>query len=155
SGSFSGSLNSSTNGAGFSFQPFISANGRIITYISDAANLVTGQRTSVNVDNVFSYDTLLGKTNLVSGANGSPSVTANDNSSQSAVSNDGSTIAFLSNATNLTPGQGQETGNVFVYHTFTGTLTLVSHIATSTAIAAGGIDPGFTGTFADLSLSAD
>src|SRR5205823_2900747 len=118
-------------GAGASTSPSVSADGRVVCYLSFAALLVANQTASNGafpVINVFSYDTLLGTTALVSGANGSPSQTADFHSPAAVVSGDGSTIAFLSDADNLTPGQGFATGNVFLYDTAARRLTLASHV---------------------------
>jgi hypothetical protein len=155
SGVFNGSTNSPTNGAGSSSQTYISADGRIISYLSDAPNLVAQQTaSSASVSsNVFYYDTTLGKTFLVSGRNGSPSVTAAGNSKRTALSSDGSTIAFISDATNLNPVQGNSVANVFLYHTSSGALTLASHVANS-AVAAGGVDVNGGTIFSEVSLSA-
>jgi hypothetical protein len=158
SGSFEGSANSPTDAADdFSYLPLISADGRIITYISQADDLVNGQVASSGgaTQNVFCYDTVLGTTSLVSHAAGSFVTTGNDNCTEEVVSADGSTIAFLSKATNLTAGQGANSGNVFLYDTASGALTLASHVAGAPAVAAGAVDVINSGTFDDLSLSAD
>jgi hypothetical protein len=155
--------NSLTDGAGLSFQPSVSADGKVITYVSGATDLVDGQTTSDNVasNNVYAYDTSLQTTTLVSGAAGSASVTGNDNSGEPVVSSDGSTIAFISQATNLTalaPGRFDGTGNVFLYHTHTGALTLVTTaVGGSVPAAAGGVllkNPNSL-SFGDLSLKTD
>jgi Tol biopolymer transport system component len=86
---------------------------------------------------------------------GPPSVTGNGNSTEQVLSSDGSTIAFLSGATNLVPGQGNAVGNVFVYDTASGALALASHVSGAPTTAAGGVATNTTGTFDDLSLSAD
>jgi hypothetical protein len=159
SGVFDGFENSVTEAAGFSFQPSISDDGGVISYISDATNLVDQQSTSdpgnITFRNIYAYFTFDGTTALVSGENGSASVTANDNSAQAVVSGDGNTIAFISDATNLTPDQGDNTGNVFLYDSSSGTLTLASHPSDSSTTAAGGVLLNQTLAFGDLSLSAD
>jgi hypothetical protein len=152
--------NSPTDGAGFSFQPSISADGRIIAYVSQAANLVAKQTPSAQAttENVFAYDTVSGTTTLASYAAGQPTVTGDDNSAQAVVSSDGSTIAFLSNASNLTLPQANNTANVFVYQALgptPGTLTLVSHVSGQPNTAAGGVIFKDNLSFGDLSLSAD
>src|SRR5207237_2819695 len=104
---------------------------------------------------VYRYDTLLGTTTLVSGANGSSSVTANDNSNRIALSSDGGTVAFFSAATNLTAGQGDNFFNVFVYKAAPRTLTLASHVNTSSSLAAGGVTFRVGVTYTDVGLSGD
>jgi hypothetical protein len=152
-----GFFSSSSVAAGSSFEPLISADGRTVAYLSDATDLVPNQSTSAtfNARNVFVYDTSLGTNSLVSGANGSASQTGNSNSSVFTLSSDGSTVAFVSDATNLTSGQGSKTGNAFLYTTSTGALTLVSHTSDSTATAAGGVYNNVTNTYADLNLTDD
>jgi hypothetical protein len=158
SGVFTGSGNSLSSAAGNSFEPLISANGRTVCFIGTATNLVANQSTSSGpgIRNVFAYDTLLNQTSLVSGANGSPSVTANADSAQAVVSADGSTIGFLSNATNLTAGQGGNAGNAFLYGTSSGTptLTLASYFYGFPGLAAGAIFVYPSGTQSELNLSA-
>lgn len=158
SGIFVGLANSPTRGAGFSSQPFISADGRMIAYISAATLLVanqTGSNGAFQPLNVFGYDTQTQTTFLVSGTNGSPSQTADFSSAEAVVSSDGSTIAFLSDADNLLAGQGNASGNVFRFDTATRQLTLVSHANNALGMAAGGVDASVVKTFDDLSLSAD
>jgi hypothetical protein len=153
----SGVLGSAADGAGSSFQPLVSADGSVISYVSDATNLVSGQTTSgaVTTRNVFAYATAEQTTTLVSGADGSASATGNADSSEAALSSDGSTIAFVSEATNLIPGQFGTPGNVFVFQRNTGKLTLASYVGSSSLDAAGGVSLEDTGTFDDFGLSAD
>jgi hypothetical protein len=157
SGVFDGTEASTTDPAGQSFAPFISADGSVITYVSGATNLVANQAPTASGDtnNVFLYDTQQQTTTLVSHADGSPSLTANDNSGEAVLSSDGSTVAFISGATNLVPGQGNEAANVFVYkRSPTPTLTIASHVQ-GKPDAAGAVDSRNTETFADVSVSAD
>lgn len=151
---------SPTVGAGFVTTAVISANGRYVTYISEAPNLVPFQAPSVPFPtfNVFSYDVFSQSTILVSGAvtpfGPSPSVTADGNSYVAAVSGDGSSIAFISDATNLFPNQGFSTRNVFVVNPFQRTLRLASRVP-FTPLAAGGTVLNNDTDFTDLSISAD
>ena len=157
--------NSATAGAGDSFDPLISADGSTIVYFSFADDLVTGEQDSNNsfsVYSVFSFNTHTNQTTLVSAVQGSPTTNSNDDALAAAVSNDGSAIAFVSKATNLTPGQGHtNTPNVFVYNTSSGSLTLASHTNTSASLAAGGVtgitllDNGDFNGFGNLSISGD
>jgi hypothetical protein len=157
SGVFTGSGNSATEGAGRSIQPSISTDGRIIAYLSDSPNHVADQQYGGGGYSVFSYDTLLGTTSLVSGADSSPTLTGNGNATEAVVSGDGSRIAFFSDATNLVPGQGNSVRNVFLYHTDRPTdgLALVTHVNDSPTTAAGLTVTNVTGTFDDLCVSAD
>jgi len=162
SGVAGGFGNSSTEGAGDCFDPLISADGHTIIYFSFAEDLIAGQGASNNsfdVYSVYSFNTETDETTLVSSALGSPTTTSNDDALVAAVSNDGSTIAFVSKATNLTPGQGAtHTPNVFVYDTSSGSLTLASHTNTSASLAAGdvtvNVSPNdISSGFGDLSIS--
>jgi Tol biopolymer transport system component len=151
-----GSGNSPTDGAGHSSQPTISADGSTVAYISNAFSLVANQTSAggqTTYNNVFLYNTSSGRTTLVSGDLGSPSETSNALNNEAVLSADGSTVAFLSAATDLVPGQGSNTGNVFVYSG--GKLALASHTLTSTTTAAGGVGINDTDTFDDISLSTD
>ena len=117
------SVDSSGNqGNSYSWQPTISADGSIIAYTSDASNLVAGD-TNGTFD-VFAYDVTTGTTTRVSvDSNGNQ---ANDQSSSPAISGDGSTITYVSQASNLVPGETNGTYDVFAYDVATGTTTLIS-----------------------------
>jgi Tol biopolymer transport system component len=149
--------NSATVAAGFSFQPSISSDGGIISYVSYAPNLVAGQRPGgkAGVLSLFVYDTFFETTTLVSGSGGSSTVTANGDVGATALSGDGSTLAFTTAATDLIPGQGNGSWNVFLYHVFTGSLTLASHFNGFPGVGAGGTVTSASGTFNDLSISDD
>jgi len=86
---------------GASINPVISADGRYVSFISAATNLVAGL---VNAKaNVFRRDLQAGTTVLVSvGTNGSSA--GNDDVSNLAASPDGRYLAFVSMANNLVPG---------------------------------------------------
>jgi hypothetical protein len=156
-GVFTGVGPSTTEAAGFSFRPSISADGSVVSYVSGAMDLVANQAPAAGgeFNNVFLFNALAGTTTLVSGAGGSPSVTANDNSTEAVLSSDGGTVAFISGATDLVAGEGPEQGNVFVYNVATQTLAVASHVQGQPGVAAGAVETADTGTFADLSVSAD
>jgi Tol biopolymer transport system component len=90
--------------------PSISADGRFVTFYSDATNLVSGDTNDQG--DVFVHDRQTGTTRRVSvGPNG----TQGDVSSQtSAISADGHFVAFWSLATNLVPGDTSDQGDVFL-----------------------------------------
>jgi Tol biopolymer transport system component len=146
-----------TEGAGFSLEPQISADGGLISYVSSADDLVSGQTPpGSSFDNIFLYDNRpvlpggsganphYGHNALVSGAydaahmTTSPSQTGNGDSPEAVLSSDGSTVAFLSAATNLTgddypaPDPGDTDGNVFLFDATTlytsRSLTLASFV---------------------------
>jgi hypothetical protein len=108
---------------GYSFSPFISANGRYIAFESQATNLVVGDTN--NQQDVFLYDRDpandggfdgvggdLPTMTLVSRANGG-STQGNQQSSRGTVSDNG-IVAFYSYATNLVAGDTNNTADVFV-----------------------------------------
>ncbi|MBI4750657.1 MAG: PD40 domain-containing protein [Acidobacteria bacterium] len=118
-------------GNGNSNLPVISADGRYITFNSDASNLVSGQLDTNNGADVFVFDRQTGTTELVSRAVGTNFTTGNSPSVTPTMSADGRYIAFQSDATNLVSGQ-LDTNNgadVFVFDRQTGTSEIVSRAA--------------------------
>lgn len=119
----------------------ISADGRWVTFTSDAIHLVPGQVDTNPGSDLFLYDRQTGATTLVSHADGSPSTTANGESYGGAMSADGRYVLLISYATDLVAGQvdtnhGTFPGlDIFLYDRVTGTNTLVSHAAGSAATA--------------------
>jgi Tol biopolymer transport system component len=105
------SVNSSeVKGSGESSGAAISADGRFVTFDSDAANLVPGD-TNGTLD-VFVRDRRAGTTRRVSLS--SSGAQGNGGSYFPALSADGRTVAFFSLATNLVPGDTNNTGDAFV-----------------------------------------
>lgn len=103
-----GHLGATVDGA--SRNPDVSADGRFVAFVSSATNLVPGDTNGF--DDVFVRDTLLGTTTLASVA--SPFQLGNANSLGASISGDGSRVAFLSEATNLVPGDGNGATDVFL-----------------------------------------
>ncbi|WP_329000209.1 hypothetical protein OHA18_37965 [Kribbella sp. NBC_00709] len=100
----------------------VSADGRYVVFSSYATDLVAndtnGQR------DVFVRDTKTGRTTLASvGAGG---VQGNQASRQGSISADGRFVAFNSDASNLLPGDTNNSPDVFVRDLRTGRTTLVS-----------------------------
>jgi Tol biopolymer transport system component len=107
---------------GSSSQPTISANGRYVVFESDASNLVPGDN---NIDfDVFLHDRRTGTTERVSVSSGGAE--ALGPSSQGEISANGRFISFTSLASNLVPGDLDNTSDVFVYDREKGTTELVS-----------------------------
>ncbi len=134
-----GSLSTPANGA--SAAPVISADGSKVVFTSTALDVVPGQSCSgcmYDTQNVFLYDRVSGVTALVSHLSGSPA--ASEPTSRVAVlSADGRYVAFESEATHLLPGVTVEPGqNVYLFDSATGAISLVSHNAFSSAVAAKG-----------------
>jgi len=141
--------NDGSQANGFTHLPAISADGRYVTFVSDAANLVPGD-TNGKTD-LFLRDTCLNappectpSTVRVSVA--SDGSEANDDSNYSAISADGRYVAFESEATNLAPGVVNLGANIFLRDTCIGappdcvpSTLLVSE--TGTSISLGGSEP--------------
>jgi len=85
-----------------SFAPHISRNGDYITYTSTANNLVRDD--SNGMSDIFLHYRLYGLTRRVNKATGDAGQASGGDSRTSTISGDGSTIAFLSRASNVTPG---------------------------------------------------
>jgi len=103
----------------------VSGDGRWTAFVYDGA-LVAGQVGGHGSgDDIYSFDRTTGANTLVSHANSSPVQTGDGTSSAPSISADGRYIAFLSNASNLAPGQ-TGAGGVFLFDQLTGTMTRVS-----------------------------
>jgi len=106
---------------GYSTAPAISADGRFVAFESDAHRLVSGD---TNPQDVFVRDRATGTTERVSlDSNGNQ---GNSYSLASAISADGRFVAFLSDASNLVPGDTNRRRDVFVHDRATGTTERVS-----------------------------
>jgi Tol biopolymer transport system component len=110
--------------------PRLSADGRFLAFVSDAANVVPGQQEpfpSASHD-VFLFDRAAGKVTLVSHAASGPAVTGDSGSYDPLISADGRYVAFLSDASDLVSGAITE-GSLaaYLYDRVTGTTALLSH----------------------------
>ncbi len=99
-----------------SYRPTISEDGRYISFMSTATNLVAGD-TNGQLD-VFLHDQVSGDTTRVSVATGGAQ--GNDLSMAPAISADGRHIAFASYATNLVRGDTNHALDVFLHDRITG-----------------------------------
>ena len=111
-----------TEGNSSSFSPSISKDGRFVAFASDASNLVPGD-TNTRTD-VFVRDRQMHTTERVSVA--SDGSEGFGPSSSPSISADGRFVAFQSDATNLVPGDGNETMDIFVRDRQKGTTERVS-----------------------------
>jgi len=103
----------------------ISPDGRYVTLVSKASNLVSGDTNGIN--DTFVHDLLTGQTERVSVASDGSQAIGDDLSSGGAVvSGDGRFVAFTSSGTNLVPGLTQPT-NTFVRDRQTPATELVSY----------------------------
>jgi Tol biopolymer transport system component len=129
-----------TEANSFSFGSSISADGRYITYASDASNLVPGD--SNNASDVFAFDRKTGTTERVSVA--SNGTQGNDGSGDPSISADGRYVTYFSFATNLIPGDTNDTpgvASIFVFDRKTGTTERVSVTHDGTEANGGSFNP--------------
>src|SRR4028119_2515810 len=109
-------------GNNISRRPSISADGRFVTFDSYATNLVPGD-TNASLD-IFVRDLSTNTTTLVSAS--SSGDRGNDDSGLPSISANGRFVAFRSIATNLVPGDTNDSRDIFVRDLLTNTITLVS-----------------------------
>jgi TolB protein len=110
---------------GGSYSPSVSADGSVVAFASDAADLVLGDLNSLTDVFVWKQDPVTRLTSLlrvVTRLLGEP----RGNSYQPSVSADGRVVAFASDAPNLVQGDDNDTIDVFVHERGTGRTTLVS-----------------------------
>ncbi|MGD1704205.1 TolB family protein [Dapis sp. BLCC M229] len=109
-------------GNNFSINPSISADGRYIAFESAANNLVIGDTN--NQTDIFITDRQTQTTNIVS--INSVGFWGNLNSFHPSISSYGRFVTFASNATNLVPGDNNNTTDIFLRDLLTGTTTRIS-----------------------------
>jgi Tol biopolymer transport system component len=119
---------------GFSEDATISANGRYVTYASVATNLVPDDTNGS--EDVFLYDRKTGTTERISVA--SDGTEGNYLSFGSSISAHGRFVAYASVASNLTPGDTNDSGDIFLFDRKTGTTERIS--VASDGTEANGID---------------
>lgn len=116
------SLGGTGTGNGDSVPAGISTNGQFVLFESAANNLIAGDTNGAN--KIFVRDLMANVTTLVSiSTNGGA---ANGTSRSSVMTPDGRYVAFVSAASNLTPGATNGIPNVFVRDLQAGTTTLAS-----------------------------
>ncbi len=111
-----------TKGFGSSTWPFITDNGRYITFQSDAQNLVAGGTNGRQ--HIYVRDREAGSTELVSMS--TAGVQADNLNDVGNISADGRFVAFISYASNLVAGDSNGSPDVFVRDRQSGTTTRVS-----------------------------
>lgn len=99
------------NGYGIDRWLDISADGRFVTFFSYSDNLVPDD-VNGSIPDVFVHDRLTGKTTLESVA--SDGTQGNLNAVYPSISADGNVVAFVSDATNLVPGDKNHGPDIFV-----------------------------------------
>lgn len=113
----------SRSGNGSSFKATVSADGRFVTYVSRATDLVAGQNDANGTDlDVFLFDRLTGATALASHVAGSALTTSDRESDNPSLSADGRYVAFDSAGV---PGANSRP-DAFLYDRLSGTVILVS-----------------------------
>jgi hypothetical protein len=123
----------------------ISDDGRYVSFVEDAANLVPGDTNGVR--DVFLRDRQSGLTERVSLSSGEAQ--QNGHATSAAISANGNFVAFLSDATNLVSGDTNALRNVFVRNRGAGTTERIDmrydgrqstsgHAQNSVALSAGG-----------------
>ena len=96
-----------------SYNPSISADGRFVAFLSYASNLVLGDTNSRQ--DIFVRDTLTNTTTRVSVD--SAGNQGNRSSNYPSISGDGRFVAFSSDASNIVPGDTNNTNDIFVVDT--------------------------------------
>ncbi len=113
---------SGAQGNGISGRPFVTADGRYVSFYSDASNLVAGDTNGTR--DAFVRDRWLGTTEIVSistlGAGG------NSFSGDPSISDDGRFVAFQSFASNFVSGDSNGSRDIFVRDRVLGTTECVS-----------------------------
>jgi Tol biopolymer transport system component len=128
----------------------ISGDGRWIAFTHYGTDLVAGQMDGNGAGDVFLFDRTTGASTLVSHASSSPSDTGDGGSFAPAISGDGRYVAFVSNASDLVPGQAGA-GGVFLYDRAAGTTTRLSSSGSSPlGISTDGRWVVFTSSAADV-----
>lgn len=136
------SVNSSgVKGNALSEEAYISDNGNLVAFSSDASNL---GGTNDNVTDVFVRNINTGTTTAIT--SGAPNITGFTDSQQPVVSNDGNIVAFESFRSDLVPGDTNGVQDLFVYEVSTKKYTRVS---VSSAGAQGDARSGHPGISSD------
>jgi Tol biopolymer transport system component len=144
---------------GASNDPAISADGRYVAFVSDAADLATGDVGGFR--DVFVHDRQTGQTTRISTASGGAS--PNGDSDSPAISADGSTVVFRSDATNIVTPDTNSAGDIFAYNRLTGQTSRVSVASggaqaqgesTAPAISANGQVLAFASTAQNLAATS-
>jgi len=105
--------------------PDVSADGRFVSFMSEATNLVSGDTNSCQ--DIFVRDRLAGITLRISVA--TDGTQGNANSNLPKMANDGSLVAFQSAASTLVPGDTNGKTDIFVRNLTSGVTTRISTAA--------------------------
>jgi Tol biopolymer transport system component len=125
-----------TTGSDISFNPSVSADGRFVSYRSQATDLAPGQSDSNTFQDVFLFDRITRTNTLVTHAFGQPTTAGNGSSGEAprygyqSVSPDGRFVAFWSSSTDLIPNfvdQNGFNGDLFLFDRLSDGNILLSH----------------------------
>ena len=137
---------------GESGQPALSGDGRFVAFISSAWDLVPGVGDPRgHIDHLYLWSRETGEITPVTRRAGTEVETGHSDSRNPVLSRNGNYLAFLSQASDLIPGQVQGflDENVFLYERETGILRLVSHSAGSANRCGNGSSGFWSGLSAD------
>jgi hypothetical protein len=104
----------------YSFYPFISANGRYVSFDSNADNLVSGDTN--NLVDIFVRDLFTNQINRVSISSDGSQSNASCDCEKSVMSANGQFVAFPSPATNLVSEDSNEQDDIFLHNRGTGVM---------------------------------
>ncbi|MCC6630409.1 MAG: PD40 domain-containing protein [Chloroflexi bacterium] len=144
------------------FTPALSADGRVVAFVSYATNLVAGDTNEI--EDVFVHDRQAGTTGRVSIANGGAQANGGVTTDRLGLSADGRMVVFASAATNLVGGDTNEAADIFVHDRQAGTTARASVAGGGAQANADSLDPvisadgawvGFRSYAANLSGAAD
>ena len=134
-------------GARASAASSISADGRYLVFLSLASDLVPGQ-VDVNGWDVFLYDRVSGRTELVSAKRGTRTTGVNGAAGLSVVSADGRWVVFASTSRELVADSGAGFENLYLWERRTGKIRLITKSIRPPAVLTSNLS-------SDPSISAD
>jgi Tol biopolymer transport system component len=151
-------------GNGSSIRPALSADGRYVSFLSQATDLAPGSAARADFYNLYVFDRIAGAVQFVAHASYPESSITEHTDAEQRISADGNWVAFTSRGDDLVPGQHQNvpTLNVFLWSRETGGLALITRsslyaelwtaygASRSPAISADGRFVAFRSTATDL-----
>jgi Tol biopolymer transport system component len=125
-----------TTGSSGSGDPWISADGNVVAFVSRAGNLVAGQGGQTG-EHAFVFNRATGAIALIDHTAGSPATATGQLTALAGMSADGRWIVFTSDATDLVPGQADtnQKHDLFLYDRLSGATSLISHASASPVTA--------------------
>ena len=128
----------------------LSADGRFFVISTQGTNLVAGVTDNNSANDLYLFDRIAGSTSLISGANGSTTVTASGLSRAARLSQDGAWLMFTSQGTNLKAGLQDTNGGEDVFMLETGSRQL-----TALSVASAPPETAANGSSAGVAMNAD